>query len=315
MPISIVIPLYNKARSIEQTIRCIQVQTVNDYEIVIVDGYSKDGSLEIVQRLAKEDPRIHIYMQENRHGVTPARNESVQHAQYDYIAFMDADDYWEPTYLETLTRLITDFPEAGIYGIGYGTMMGKKKIINHQSSISNNFRGLLPENPWRAWGCPFWTSATAISKKAFEKVGGFDNRIIYGEDIDLWYRIMLQFRGAFDGTQTLAYYRVDAENRACNHVFPLHIHIPYYIDKYKADRDANAEFRKFFDIQVLYRLFPYCFEKQYRKDVRHILQQIDWKQQKRSMYWRFRFPHIYRAYMNWKGRRMEDLETYTGGRA
>ena len=67
--ISIVIPLYNKAQSIENTIRCIQAQTYQDFEIVVVDGWSKDGSLEIIQRLASEDKRIRVLMQVNKHGV------------------------------------------------------------------------------------------------------------------------------------------------------------------------------------------------------------------------------------------------------
>ena len=187
--ISIVIPLYNKAQSIENTIRCIQAQTYQDFEIVVVEGWSKDGSLEIIQRLAGEDPRIRVLMQVNKHGVTPARNESIEAAKNDRIAFIDADDYWEPTYLETLVRLMDDYPEAGLWGLNYGTMVGTNKYPNQ--SIYSGCRGII-ENPWLK-GSPFWTSAIGISKAAFEKVGGFDNRIIYGEDIDLWYRLMLEF--------------------------------------------------------------------------------------------------------------------------
>lgn len=321
--ISIVIPLYNKAQSIEPTIRCIQAQTYQDFEIVVVDGYSSDGSLEIIQRLAQEDPRIHVFMQENRHGVTPARNESIEHAQYEHIAFMDADDYWEPTYLERMVQLIEDYPQCGIWGIAHGTMVGEEKVESRVSRVerresrgecreSSAERGLLSENPWKTIGCPYWTSATAISKTAFDAVGGFDNRIIYGEDIDLWWRIMLQFPAAWDGTQTLAYYRVDAENRACEHVFPLKIHIPYYIGKYAKSRELSEDFRQFFDLQMLYRLFPYCFSE-YKHELKPILQQIDWALQKKSMYWRFRFPHLYRLWQNMRGRKERQLEAYSGG--
>ena len=105
MKVSIVIPLYNKAQSIKQTIECIQAQTYQNWEIVIVDGYSQDGSLEIAQEMAAADARIHIHMQENRRGVTPARNESVMHAQYEHIVFMDADDWIEADMLEQLYNL------------------------------------------------------------------------------------------------------------------------------------------------------------------------------------------------------------------
>lgn len=309
MKLSIVIPLYNKAQSIRQTIECIQKQTCQDWEIVIVDGYSKDGSLELVQALAQEDARIHIFMQENRRGVTPARNESVEHSQYEHIVFMDADDYWENTYLESLVSLIEEFPQCGIWGMGYGTMVGEKKYPNS----SKTYRGMLPDSPWKEWGCPYWTSATAISKTAFKTVGGFDNRIIYGEDIDLWYRIMLNCPCALDTTKVLSFYRIDAENRACNHVFPLKLHIPYYIEKYADYRAANADFRKFYDLQMLYRLYPYCFEKEYKDDVARISKQIDFSLQKKSMRFRFSFPRVYRLYTRLKGNKEQTLDKYEGG--
>ena len=306
--ISVVIPLYNKAQSIENTIRRIQAQTYQDFEIVVVDGWSKDGSLEIIQRLAKEDPRIRVLMQVNKHGVTPARNESIEAAKSERIAFIDADDYWEPTYLESLVKLMDDYPEAGLWGLNYGTMIGSNKYPNN--SMYTGFRGII-ENPWIK-GSPFWTSAIGISKKAFEHVGGFDNRIIYGEDIDLWYRLMLDFPCAYED-KVLSYYRIDAENRACEHTFPLNIHIPYYIDKYAKYRAANKDFRKFFDLQCLYRLYPYVVSGEYKDELKQCLKHIDWSLQKKSMRFRFHFPKLYNWYRGLRGRRERQLENYEGG--
>lgn len=306
--ISIVIPLYNKAQSIESTIRCIQAQTYQDFEIVVVDGWSKDGSLEIIQRLAKDDPRIRVLMQVNKHGVTPARNESIEAAKSERIAFIDADDYWEPAYLETLVKLMDDYPEAGIWGLSLGAMVGNKKY--HYPPQEPIFRGLL-KNPWVV-GCPYSTSAVGISKKAFEKVGGFDNRIIYGEDLDLWFRLMLEFPCAYED-RVLSYYRVDAENRACNHVFPLKIHLPYYIDKYEKYRKENKDFRRFFDRQCLYRLYPYTLKREYKEDLKHCLAPIDWSLQKLSLRFRFLFPRVYNIYRRLRGRKDRQLEEYTGG--
>ena len=308
--ISITIPLYNKAQSIRETIRSIQSQTYQDFEIIVVDGWSKDGSTEIINKLAEQDPRIHVRMQQDRHGVTPARNECVIAAQGQHIAFIDADDYWESTYLEHLVKLIEDFPTAGIWGMAYGELSGIKKK-NTFITLPQTFRGII-KNPWIK-GSPYWTGATAISKDAFNAVGGFDNRIIFGEDIDLWYRIMLRFPAAFDASETLAYYRVDAENRACEHVFPLNIHMPYYIDKYAEDRAANKDFRKYFDLMCLYRLFPYTCQKEYRKDLHRILKQIDFSLQKKSMKLRFIFPRLYKLHQMRRGRVAAKLAAYQGG--
>lgn len=310
--ISVVIPLYNKVQSIEQTIRCVQAQTYQDFEIVVVEGWSTDGSAEIIERLAASDPRIRVYKQENRHGVTPARNESVAHAKCDYIAFLDADDYWETTYLETLWHLINTYPEAGIWGMAYGELHGDAKRYI-QNSYAADFCGVLT-NPW-IYGSPYWTGATAISRHAFDAVGGFDNRIIFGEDIDMWYRIMLRFPAVYDATHTLAFYCVDAENRACNHLFPLEIHLPYYIDKYSRARAANSDFRQFFDLQCLYRLYPYMFDKRYKKEALRIVAKIDFSLQKKTLYWRFKWPYLYRLYSRLRGITLIHYADYAGGRA
>lgn len=309
--ISVVIPLYNKAQSIAKTIYCIQAQTYQDFEIVVVEGWSTDGSDEIIERLAVADSRIHVYKQENRHGVTPARNESVAHAKCDYIAFLDADDYWETTYLETLWRLITTYPSAGIWGMSYGELQGNVKHYV-SNSYDTEFCGIIP-NPWLL-GSPYWTGATAISRQAFDAVGGFDNRIIFGEDIDLWYRIMLRFPAVYDATHTLSFYRVDAENRACNYLFPIEIHLPYYIDKYSEDRRANSDFRKFFDLQCLYRLYPYMFDKRYKKEALRIVSKIDFSLQKKTLYWRFKCPYLYRLYRRLRGITLTNYADYTRGR-
>jgi len=292
--ISIVIPLYNKAQSITSTIRCIQAQTYQDFEVVVVEGWSSDGSLEIIRALASEDSRIRVLMQQNRHGVTPARNEGVLAAESDCIAFIDGDDRWEPEYLENIVQLMDDFPEAGIYGMSYGVdVSGKTERI--EKPAIDGYRGILPK-AWRAVGCPFWTGATAIRKSAFEKVGGFDNGIIYGEDIDLWYRLMLETPAAFDGTKCLSFYRLDAENRACNQAFKPEINIPFHIGKYEKYRSEDPEFRRFFDYQMLCRMWVYAGKKEFRDALKTVLRQIDFSLQKPSMYWRFKFPGLYRKF-------------------
>ena len=306
--ISIVIPLYNKAQSIEETIRCILAQSYQDFEIVVVDGWSSDGSLEIIQSLARQDNRIHVHVQQDRHGVTPARNESIAAAKNERIAFIDADDYWEPSYLETLVRLMDDYPHAGLWGLNYGIMTGVDK--SPCSSLYPGHRGPI-DNPWIK-GCPFWTSSIGISKNAFERVGGFDNRIIYGEDIDLWYRLMLEFPCVYED-KVLSYYRVDAENRATEHTFPLKIHLPYYIDKYADYRATNIDFRKYFDLQCLYRLYPYVVSGEYKDELKQSLAPIDWSLQKKSMRFRFCFPRLYNIYRKLRGHTDRKLEQYKGG--
>ncbi len=288
--VSIVIPLYNKAQSIANTIACIQNQTYQDFEIVIIEGWSTDGSQEIIKKLAEADDRIHVFMQKNRNGVTPARNESIEEAKYEHIVFMDADDYWEPTYLETMVMLIEDFPDAGIWGMHHGEIDANGKH-NAKPIMPEGFRGVI-KHPWIPRH-PYWTSATAVSKSAVKNIGGFDNRIIYGEDTDMWWRLMLEFPAVFQQSPVLAFYRVSAENRAMNKVIPLNILYIYYFEKYKKYREDNSDFRHFIDKECMWWLFPYYAENPNDKDVQRILKQIDLKEYKWSFRFRFKYPRLY----------------------
>src|SRR5574344_2444204 len=94
---SVVIPLYNKATSITSTIQSVLAQSYAYFEIVIIDDGSTDNSVQNVKLI--DDRRIRLISKQNG-GVSSARNVGIQNAKYDDIAFLDADDYLEPTYLE-----------------------------------------------------------------------------------------------------------------------------------------------------------------------------------------------------------------------
>lgn len=97
--ISVVIPAYNAAKTIVRCVDSLLSQTFQDWELIIIDDGSKDNTLEICQSF--QDKRIYVYHKENG-GVSSARNSGLTYAKGEYIAFMDADDYLEPMYLEHL---------------------------------------------------------------------------------------------------------------------------------------------------------------------------------------------------------------------
>ena len=107
---SVVMPLFNKEDSVPSTIRSILSQTYSNYELIIINDGSTDLSRE--RAASFSDPRIQIIDQQNL-GVSAARNRGIKAASNPYIAFMDADDIWEPEYLQTQRKLIQDYPEAG----------------------------------------------------------------------------------------------------------------------------------------------------------------------------------------------------------
>jgi len=91
---SVVIPLYNKERSVKNTIESVLNQTFQDFEVIVVNDGSTDNSLEVVKSF--NDERIRIINQKNS-GVSSARNRGIKEAKYEWIAFLDADDLWEIT--------------------------------------------------------------------------------------------------------------------------------------------------------------------------------------------------------------------------
>jgi glycosyltransferase involved in cell wall biosynthesis len=111
---SVVIPLYNKAHTIINTLQSALNQSFMDFEVVIVDDGSTDNGVEVIKQFTN-DERVRIIRQENK-GVSAARNNGIKHARYDYIALLDGDDEWEMSFLAQMKGAIEKFPDAGFYG-------------------------------------------------------------------------------------------------------------------------------------------------------------------------------------------------------
>ena len=106
---SVVISVYNKAGHIENTLKSVLAQTVQNFEIIVVNDGSTDSSLDCIN--AFEDPRIIVYTTTNK-GAGAARNFGITKATSPYIALLDGDDYWHPHYLEDICKLQALFEMA-----------------------------------------------------------------------------------------------------------------------------------------------------------------------------------------------------------
>lgn len=302
MHFSIVIPLYNKQNSIVATLQSVLAQTYKDYEVVIVDDGSTDNSAQVVQEFITSyspSPLAFRLIQQANGGVSSARNTGIMDAKGEYIAFLDGDDLWDEKYLETLHNLICDYPDASIYGLGHA-QINDSEVLSETKSL-NSTRGYV-EDIWKNYP-GYWTGGTCSSKAQLIEVGIFDTRMTHGEDLDVWWRLLLRGKGAYDST-VLAYYRQDAENRAMNRVIPLEKHIPFYLDKYTEARANNKEFRRFFDREMIYRLYPYLFDKRYCKQAKTLAKQMDYSLQKWTMKFRMKWPCLYRIYNRLKATRL-----------
>ena len=143
--ISIVIPLYNKEKFIARTLESVLAQTFKNFEVLIVNDGSTDSSVEVAKKYI--DDRFRIINQKNS-GVSAARNKGIKLARAKYIAFLDADDTWEPNFLSEIQRLIKKYPQAGLYGTGYRKIneLNKiEKIVRLSKKFTSNTSAPLSE--------------------------------------------------------------------------------------------------------------------------------------------------------------------------
>ena len=215
MRFSVVIPLYNKEHYIVNTIKSVLNQSFQDYELIVVDDGSKDNSYENASMVRSE--KVQIIHQENQ-GVAVARNTGVENAKGEYIAFLDADDYWYPDYLHEINKLIDEYPESDIYVTSYRIVMGNGK--NHFPAHLSDESVLLPSY-WITFKNSYdivWTSATTIRKTAIEKAGLFTPGEKIGQDLDLWARVARRNPLVAYSPQVCVDYNRDAEQNARSRV-------------------------------------------------------------------------------------------------
>ncbi len=171
MLFSVIIPLYNKAPYVAKAVESVLVQTFTEYELVVVDDGSKDDSAEIAAKAIENQPNCRLIRQKNA-GVSAARNNGVAASQGDYLCFLDADDWWAPTFLEEMAKLITDCPDAGIYGTNY-TIVNESKGKTRVSPIGVELgfeKGYINycQVYAKTLAMPLWTGAVCIPRKVYE---------------------------------------------------------------------------------------------------------------------------------------------------
>ncbi len=229
--VSVVIPLYNKENSITSTLQSVCAQTYTDFEVLVVNDGSTDNGATLAAKYP--DTRIRVINKPNG-GVCSARNRGINEAKGEFVALLDGDDQWDKEYLAEQVKMINDFPEAAMWGINFAELNQGKLIRKLETGLPAGYRGYV-ENYFEMKGRVsdlFCSSSVVIRKEVFDKVGMFDERLKYSEDIDMWFRIIANYPVAFYD-RYMAWYLYDAENRAMNRKRLLKYWLPYYVEKYK----------------------------------------------------------------------------------
>lgn len=246
--ISVIIPLYNKAFSIAETLKSVLQQTYTDFEVIIIDDGSTDGGLAIVSQFI--DSRIQWVQQPNL-GAAAARNAGIEKATGELIAFLDADDYWYPNHLEALYKLHSDFPNCGMYCSRYQTKISKNTLLtpNYSNSISENFRGVLTDYFEASLiHRVSLTSACAIPKKLLKNDFVFNTRVSSGQDLELFTKIGLKYPVALHNEYTVLYHFETPNSLAKTPILEKKL---MDFSQFAAAEIQNKSLKKFLD---LYRL-------------------------------------------------------------
>lgn len=272
---SIIIPLYNKADYIEKAINSVHSQTFKDFELIIINDGSTDKSFEILNKIDFKSIDYRIINQDNV-GVSTTRNKGVKLAKYTYIAFLDADDWWEPTFLEEMRNLIFEFPEAGIYGSGYFIVNNNIKVKDTIGVDKNFSCGII--NYCAVYAktlcMPLWTGASVIKKDLFEQENGFKPKLKMGEDFDLWIRIALKYPVALINKPLSNYNQdVDINARAVDYfkIYEPETFFIFNLDYLSQSETVNSDLKILLDKLRTYTLLQYRIQnvhlEAYKKEI------------------------------------------------
>ena len=183
--VSIIMPCYNAASHLTQSVASVMAQTLTDWELVIVDDGSTDASWKEMQGFAAMDSQIHVYRQANS-GAAAARNHALSRASGIFIAFLDADDSWHPEFLKVMVDALDSTPEAGMAYCGWqnlGLGAGRDDpFVPPEYENGDKIESLLG-------GCRWPIHAALVRTKAIHDVGGFDEELSSCMDYDLWLRL------------------------------------------------------------------------------------------------------------------------------
>ncbi len=287
MKFSIVIPLYNKAPYVAKAIKSVLSQTFTDYELIIVNDGSKDDSGKIARWAIEGHGNCRLVEQKNA-GVSVARNNGVAISNGEYLCFLDADDWWEPTFLEEMARLIEEFPDAGIYGTNY-TIVNETKRKTRVASVgveTGFTKGYI--NYCKVYAktmyMPLTSISVAVPRYVFDNVCGFPDGIKLGEDFLLWIRVAMKYKVVFLN-KPLAYYNqdVDIDNRGVEHLYEPKYHMLWNLDFLSVEERTNRDFKQLIDNLRTYGLFPYYVSKKYHDTALSELAKVNWECQKQKV--------------------------------
>ncbi|GEM_PF-3503953 len=184
--ISVIMPVYNAMPFLELAIKSIFAQTIQNWELIVVDDYSTDGSWEFLSTI--KDPRLKLYRNDKNYGHSYTKNKCIELSNGDFIARMDADDISLPMRLEKQIKFLIENPHIDVCGCGSYKVNKDLELIKINWAVSSHKEiiNLVPFDIRFVFGPNFQiTDGTIVAKSSFFKRYKYDEKVKWSEDFDL----------------------------------------------------------------------------------------------------------------------------------
>ena len=239
--VSIIVPVYNAERFLEETINSVLNQSYNNWELLLINDCSKDDSKKIYDKY-KSDKRIKWFDQEKNGGAALARNKGIELSQGKFLCFLDADDLWEKEKLEKQINFMTEkdcafsftgYEFASESGEPNGTKVFIPEKINYKKALKNT---------------TIWTSTVMFDMSKLSKDDIYMPNVRRGQDTATWWKVLKKIDYAYGLNQILSFYRRTNDSLSSN--------------KFKALKRTWNLYRNVEHLNLVkssYYFFWYCF--------------------------------------------------------
>ncbi len=202
--VSVVIPAYNRASTIEASIKSVEAQSYSHWEIVVCDDCSKDNTVQVVEGMIKMDNHIRLIIQDVNRGAQAARNAGIKAATGEWIAFLDSDDQWLPDSLELRMKIAQRDNIQVVHSNAYILHPGKEKELYRVPALAGSVYKQVLSGEGPMFPC------LLVKKEALEKIGYLDESIPSYQEWDTAIRLAKIYEFGFEPKPTFIYdYRTD----------------------------------------------------------------------------------------------------------
>lgn len=208
--ISIIVPVYNASRFLDETIKTVREQTIDNWELIFVDDCSTDDSDEIIKQYMKIDKKIKYFKQDQNGGPALARNRGIDEAKGNFLCFLDADDMWDKDKLEKQLNFMlekevafsyTSYEFATFDGIPTGKKVKAKEVLTYKEVLKNNIISTIT----------VMFNLNLIDKELIKMPN-----LKYVEDTATWFKILRNGFNAYGLSDVYSYYRRTSNTESSN---------------------------------------------------------------------------------------------------